>query len=62
VVEPVDNISGNFVGVELMSFQELTDLLEIQAVSVTGFQAEQDRVDIFIEPNESSAICPSCGV
>lgn len=60
--EYADNIFGNFVGIELMSFQELTDLLEIPAIRVTGYQAEQDRIDMFVEPHKSSATCPSCGV
>ena len=62
VAEPTDNIFSNFVVKELMSFQELTDLLEIPAVRVNGYQAEQDRVDIFVEPKKNSATCPGCGV
>jgi len=59
---PADNISGNFVGIELMALRELTDLLEIPAVRVTGYCKEQDRIDVFVELEKKSATCPGCGV
>jgi transposase len=45
-----------------MAFRELTDLLEIPAVRVTGYQKEQDRIDVFVELEKNSATCPGCGV
>jgi len=62
MAEPTDNIFSTFVGTGLMSFQELTDLLEIPAVRVTGYQAQPDHIDIFAEPKKNSATCPGCGV
>lgn len=57
-----DNISVVFVGTELMSHRELTDLLEIPAVHVTGYQKAQDGIDVFVELDKHSATCPGCGV
>jgi len=62
VAGPADNITGNFVGIELMSLRELTDLLAIPAVRATGYRKEQDWVDVFVELEKNSATCPGCGV
>lgn len=45
-----------------MSHRELTDLLEIPAVEVTGYQKVPEGLDLFVELEKHSATCPGCGV
>jgi len=45
-----------------MSHREITDLLEISAVHVTGYQKRHDGIDMFVDIEKKTATCPDCGV
>jgi len=45
-----------------MALRELADVLDIPAVSLTGYRKEPDRVEIVVELEANSAVCPECGV
>ena len=62
MLEGADNIPVDFVDTLLMSYRVLTNLLALPAVHVTGYQKEQDGIDIFVELEKHSETCPGCGV
>ena len=45
-----------------MALRELADVLDIPSVRLTGYRKEPDRIQIIVELEANSAICPECGV
>ncbi len=45
-----------------LAFRELVDLIDIPDVRVTGYRKEDDRVEVSLELEKTSAICPQCSV
>lgn len=45
-----------------MALRELTDLLDLPDVDVTGYRKDQDEIRVFMELEKPSATCPQCGV
>lgn len=45
-----------------MALRELTDLLDLPGIAVTGYRKGQDEIRLFVELEKASATCPHCGV
>jgi len=45
-----------------MALRELADILDLPAVRLTSYRKEQDRIEIILELEANSAVCPECDV
>jgi len=45
-----------------MAVRELTDILDLSYVQVTGYVKRANRIDVFLEHTKKTAKCPDCGV
>ena len=45
-----------------MAVRELTDILDLSHVQVTGYDKGPNRIEVFLEHEKKTAMCPACGV
>lgn len=45
-----------------MELRELTELVDIPSVRVTGYRKARNRIELVVELKNESAVCPQCGV
>ena len=45
-----------------MALRELADILDLPTVRVTGYRKGEDRIEVFVEIENISAVCPRCSV
>lgn len=45
-----------------MAVRELTDILDLSHVQVTGYDKGPTRIEVFLEHEKKTAMCPDCGV